>query len=269
VTLANFWRVNAFVGLLKGGLSDAQTRGGPLMRMPSLWEAAVTLQNRAGARAGWSVQTLLGRDRAGGRWMRVNPTLSLRPGSTWELTLEPRWNDRVESRQFVTSRDGGRAATFGRRYVFAKLDRSEITARIRLNYTFTPSLSLETYIEPFASSGRYHSLGELEAARSPDIRLYGEGGTSIARSADRSYQVTADGETFTIDDRDFNVRSLRSNAVLRWEWRPGSTAYLVWQQDGFAERDPDTVGPFDVFDAFEDGADHFLALKVSYWLPVR
>ena len=56
---------------------------------------------------------------------------------------------------------------------------------------------------------------------------------------------------------------------LRWEWRPGSTAYIVWQQDGYAERIPGSVRPGDLFGAFGANADQFLALKVSYWLPVR
>jgi hypothetical protein len=175
----------------------------------------------------------------------------------------------VDARQYATARDGGPASTYGRRYIFAKVDRSEVAVRVRLNYTFTPTLSLETYLEPFASSGTYQSFGELAAVRSGDLRIYGEGGTSIARLEDGSWTVTADGETFAISDRDFNVRSLRSNLVLRWEWHPGSTAYLVWQQDGFTERDRGSVRPGDVFDAFQGGSNHFLAIKLSYWLPVR
>ena len=104
-------------------------------------------------------------------------------------------------------------------------------------------------------------LGELVAARSGDLRAYGTGGTAIVRDAD--------GESFTIADQDSDVRSLRSNVVLRWEWRPGSTAFLVWQQNGYDERAREAVRPRDLFDAFQGGADHFLAIKVSYWLPVR
>ena len=81
--------------------------------------------------------------------------------------------------------------------------------------------------------------------------------------------MSADGESFTVADQDSDVRSLRSHVVLRWEWRPGSTAFLVWQQNGYDERAREAVRPRDLFDAFQGGADHFLAIKVSYWLPVR
>ncbi|HEX6132712.1 MAG TPA: DUF5916 domain-containing protein [Longimicrobiales bacterium] len=268
-TFPNFWRLNLDGELVLAGVSDALTRGGPLMQQPRSRFFGVELQNSAGARTRWGIEASLGSDDAGGRSFRIEPSLSFRPGTRLELSVDPRWIDREDARQFVAARDGGSTATFGRRYIFAHVERSEVAARVRLNYTFTPNLSLETHLEPFASSGSYHSFGELRAARSGDLRTYGEEGTAVDLNADGSRTITADGESFTIGPRDFNVRSLRSNAVLRWEWRPGSTAYLVWQQNAFADRDPGTVRPGHLLDAFDAGADHYLALKVSYWLPVR
>ena len=149
--------------------------------------------------------------------------------------------------------------------------RSELgAARFRLNYTVTPNLTLETYAEPFASSGTFHDLGELPAPRSHELLSYGsDAGTTITRNPNGLHTVTAGAETFTIGPRDFNVRSFRSNAVVRWEWRPGSTMYLVWQQDRSARRDVRLVRPGDLFDALGAPGDNFLALKVSYWIPVR
>ena len=104
---------------------------------------------------------------------------------------------------------GGSAATYGGRYIFAHVDRSTYSMEVRLNYTFKPDLTLDFYGEPFAASGRYDHFGELAAARTRlTIPLTG-----------------------TLPSRDFNVQSFRSNLVLRWEWRAGSTLYLVWQQD--------------------------------------
>ena len=69
-------------------------------------------------------------------------------------------------------------------------------------------------------------------------------------------------------DPDFNVRSLRSNVVFRWEWRPGSTMFVVWQQDRSASRAARLVRPGDIFDSFSAPGDNFFALKVSYWIPL-
>ena len=79
----------------------------------------------------------------------------------------------------------------------------------------------------------------------------------------RSRDVTDGAQSFVIGDRDFNVLSFRSNLVLRWEWRPGSTLFVVWQQDrsGDATR---SVGARSLFDGGQ-----FLAVKMSYWLAAR
>jgi hypothetical protein len=270
VTLPNFWTL-AVDGEFRGrGTSDDLTRGGPLMGTGRRWSGVAELTSRRGARTGWQAE-LSGLSTEVGSWQyRGELELELRPGPRWEFSVQPTWLRGAEARQYVTAADGGRAETFGRRYVFAHVERSEASVEMRLNYTFTPDLSLETYVEPFASSGRYHGFGELLAPRSRDLFVYGTGGSTVATAPDGTRTVTfADGGELTIAPRDFNVRSLRTNAVLRWEWRPGSTAYLVWQQDRGGSRDPGRVSPGSLWESFEAEGDQFLALKVSYWLPIR
>jgi hypothetical protein len=269
VQLPNFWTLGFDGELLLAGRSDALTRGGPLMEVPKARAVTTWLRNNPGSRSSWGLELNVSSNDRGGSRVRLSPSLSLRPGDRWELAVQPRWSRWEEARQFILSRDGGRAETFGRRYVFSHVDRSEVAAQIRLNYTFTPDLTLETYVEPFASSGSFHSFGELRAAGSGDLIDYGTEGTQVARNLDGSWTVTDGPGSFRISPRDFNVRSLRSNLVLRWEWRPGSTAYLVWQQDGFADRSEERVRPGDLFGAFDVTRDHFLALKLSFWVPVR
>ncbi len=178
----------------------------------------------------------------------------------------------MTARQFVQARAGGPAATFDRRYVFAFLERNEVSVRLRLNYALSPDLTLETYAEPFASSGRFYDFGELEAARSGGLRAYGqaEGTTLVRDTASGAWLVTDAGDSFTLPNRDFDVRSFRSNAVLRWEWRPGSTLFVVWQQSR-ARDEPlwSRLGPGDLFGSLTARGDNFLALKMTYWLPVR
>jgi hypothetical protein len=82
--------------------------------------------------------------------------------------------------------------------------------------------------------------------------------------------VTDGAQSFTLDNPDFNVLSYRSNVVLRWEWQPGSTLYLVWQQNRSAsEAIGDPVGMGSLLDARTEPGENVLALKVTYWLPVR
>ncbi len=105
--------------------------------------------------------------------------------------------------------------------------------RLRVNYLFSPTLSLEAYGEPFSASGRYFGFGELEAAGSRFLREYGQAPGTTITLADQNYQVT-DTEvpgSFGFRNPDFNSFSFRSNLVVRWEWNPGSTIFLVWQQN--------------------------------------
>jgi hypothetical protein len=92
---------------------------------------------------------------------------------------------------------------------------------------------------------------------------------TVARDG-RELRIDPDGDgpatSFTIADRDFSERSLRGNAVLRWEWRPGSTLFLVWQQVRESE---DWRGDFDmnrgIRELLRAPASNVLMLKVTWW----
>jgi hypothetical protein len=137
----------------------------------------------------------------------------------------------------------------------------------RVNFTLKPDVNLDFYAQPFAASGRFYDFGELEAAGSRFLRTYGADGTTITRSGGGSHTVVDALDTFVIPNRDFNVRSFRSTMVLRWEWRPGSTLYLVWQQDrADGESVGNRIGIDDPFRAVTATGNNFFAIKLSYWL---
>ena len=129
-------------------------------------------------------------------------------------------------------------ATFGSRYVFATLDQTEVSMVTRLDWTFSPGLSLQLFLQPLISAGDFSRLKEFVSPRSYDFAVYGEDkGSAMATSAGTVIDPGDGGGTFTVPKQNFTIRSLRANAVLRWEWRPGSTLFLVWQQN----RDNDTA----------------------------
>jgi hypothetical protein len=270
VTWKNFWstRVNATFEL--PSRKDRLTWGGPLVGIGRRSGVEVSLQNSAASptRLGGSLSYRWGE--LGEAGLALSAEGSLRPHPRWQLSLEPSYSRSTDPRQYVTTRSGGPGETFGHRYVFSSIDRTEVAARLRLGYLFTPDLTLELYAEPFASSGRYYRFGELPRAGSRRLRLYGSEGTTAERQPDGSLKVSAPSDTFTLPYRDFNVRSFRSNTVLRWEWRPGSTLYVVWQQDRSArERRGDPVGPGSVWGAFSAPGENRLMVKLTYWIPVK
>jgi hypothetical protein len=131
----------------------------------------------------------------------------------------------------VTSVADDLAATFGRRYVFADLDQEELSLATHVNVTFTPTLSFEAFARPFIGSGTFGGLKELARARSFTFDDYALTGAIARDGSTIIVDPDADGpaDSFEVDDETFTTRSLRGSAVLRWEWRPGSTLFLVWQ----------------------------------------
>jgi len=173
-------------------------------------------------------------------------TVTLRTSSRWNVSIGPKFNRQYVVAQYVTAvPNPANTSTFGADYVFAPLDYTELGLETRLNLAFTPDLSLEVYLQPLLSNGAYGDPKTLTAPSTYDFAAY----------------------TGPAPDRDFNVRSLRGNAVLRWEWRRGSTLYLAWQQSR------QSYDPIDDFDfgrdrraLFSAQPDNIFVIKASYWL---
>lgn len=275
VTFKNFWNLSSYIDYQPRAFDHSATRGGPTIATPQGWNWVVRLQNNFGASNSWVGRVYYGEDELGGQTYRLSGELSIRPSSRFQLSVAPNYVRWILPRQWVTTLDTsshGPAATYGSRYVFGQIDQPTFLMELRANYTIGPELTLELYGEPFAANGHYYGLGELPRPRTFDLRYYGSSGTTIARDAGGNYTVTDNGgaDTLQIPNPDFNILSFHSNAVLRWEWRPGSTLYVVWAQNRDGSRATNRgVGFRDLVNSFKAQGDNFLAVKVSYWIPVK
>ena len=290
LTFRNFWNLNVTAWRDFRGVDSRLTRGGPNMGTPFYDVGIISLSNRSSAKTRWQGRVYYGKDDLGAIVNRLSGLLAFKPSTQWDFSISPNFLRAQTSRQYFTTRDDGGPLTFGRRYVFAFLDQSVFTSVVRLNYAITPDLTLEMYGEPFAISGRYDEFGELPNANARRLRKYGTDGTSVVRNNDGSITVTDNviptpgtPTQFTLPFSDFNVRSWRSNMVLRWEYRPGSTLYVVWQQNRSAEvANGDLVSFSGLADPFRRrvgrfGFDdptvshqmtNFFAIKLNYWLSM-
>jgi hypothetical protein len=197
--------------------------------------------------------------------------LALRPASNVSLQLGPSFSHGESSAQHVTAVDDPTAVTFfGRRYVFADIEQNTIGMDLRVNWTFSPTLTLELYAQPFVSSGRYSSFKEFAQPRGLEKLVYGADVGTI-QEEDGAYTIDPDGTglaaPFAVGNPDFNFRSIRGNAVLRWEFRPGSTLFLVWTQ---SRSDTEPVGTMsighDLGALFRAPSDNIFMVKVNYWI---
>jgi hypothetical protein len=177
--------------------------------------------------------------------------------------------------QYVTAfADPAATAFYGRRAVFAELEQSTVSMDTRVNVTFTPNLSLEMFAQPFVSTGAYSAFKEFTRPRALEKTPFGPDRlTAVQGSGGRTtgYQLDADGDpstaAVTLPNPDFNFRSLRGSAVLRWEYRPGSTLFLVWQQQRSGQ---EAFGDFalsrDAGAVFREHPDNVFVIKASYWI---
>ncbi len=273
-TWKNFWSTTLIGWTDLRSTSDAYTRGGPLAGTPRAWRVTLAGGMPGSWRTRASAQVSMGGGEEGARYLLGYTSVSTRPGPRWQFSVEPLWRRMTDPRQYVASLPGGPAATYGRRYTFASVDQSIFSAATRLNYLFTPDLSLELYVEPFAANGRYESFGQLRAPGALALDGLGQGRV-VSRDGEHFFDTGTDGDGDGQTDlqflaRDFNIRSFRSNAVLRWEWRPGSTLFVVWQRDRYAQavRGGD-VGFGALGETFGGEGNNYLTLKMTYWIPVR
>ena len=271
-TLNNFWYVGVNWGINPRFYDDRFTRGGPEAQVPSGRYAGLNINSDSRKKVilggGFNYST----DEAGGVGPSAYVNLDWRPTTSLRVRFNPNWNGGTSTAQFVRSvADPLAASTFGRRYVFGEIHQTTIAMDTRVEWTFTPTLSLQMYAQPFVATGRYENFKEFETPRTYDFARYGRDRGTITRSADGVYTVDPDGPgaatAFQFGDPNFNVRNLRGNAVVRWEYRPGSTLFFVWQQErsGFAPLGNFKAGR-DIGDIFDTMPTNVFLIKATYWL---
>ncbi len=273
-TLLSFWGFGTELKYRPRAQSDILTRGGPTMGTGRAWGVDGHLFSDRRKLTTFRLFGDYGRGELGDWEYEIGGRIEMKPGGAFQLSLSPEYQRGRESRQYVGRFDGGSSATYGQRYVFAFLDWSEVSARIRFDYAFTPNISLEAYAEPFAASGTFSDYGELEATGSRYLRTFGTDGTTIEETpgpAPHEITVTDGDDTFSFEREDFRALSFRSNIVFRWEWRPNSILFLVWQMNRGSEvsvTGPDPVHPGDAWRSLAEPGQSFIAIKASYWLPI-
>jgi hypothetical protein len=211
-------------------------------------------------------------NKIGGIFNGYYPSIQWKPNSQLSLSIGPSYEFNFDTRQWVDNYSDPTAVnTYGNRYVFATLDQKTIAANIRLNWTFTPTLSLQLFLQPFISVGHYKDFKEVAKPRTLDLNIYGQNGSTISYDeAAGEYNIDPDGngpaQSFQISNPDFNYKSLRGNVVLRWEAMPGSIFYFVWSRN---QSNSDDAGNLsfgrDFKNLWRSDGDSVFLVKFSYW----
>ena len=254
ITLKNYWGFHhgATIGQLGKTYDDRQLRGGPAVRQDMYY--APWLSINGDDRKAW-VPYFNGSyyESSDKRNWSTNfgPEIDFKMMGRFSSAISMNFGHNVQDNQFYGNFTDANNLPH---YTVAHLDQTTTSLTARLNYTFSPDLSLQTYLSPFVSKGTYSNVRQVSA-------------TPRADDYDDRYAPYND-PSVTADPGGFNFKALQSNVVMRWEYKPGSTLFVVWNQgrQGFNGVEGDRTFGGDMRDLFRLHPANTFLIKMSYWL---
>jgi hypothetical protein len=267
-TLKNYW--GGFFGANRqlGALSTGALRGGPAILRPAGFNTWIGFfsDERKPIRLfanGW----IYTEDESDGRAYGVSTTISWRAASNLFLSVSPNMNKQHDAWQYLSTDE----ALGQTQYMFGQLAQTTVASTFRGNLTFTPTLSLQLYWEPFVSSGNYVAYERVIDPRADHFydrfEVFADEQV-LEDDGDIAIDIDGNGEAdVALGNPNFTYLSFRSNAVLRWEYRPGSTLFLVWQhgRTGFSDTGEFNLGQ-GVSDLVNAESANMFVVKFTYWL---
>ena len=280
-TLSYWWLTGFWIH--RPSLFDERlTRGGPVVRRPSNDFFSTGIQTDSRKKVSGTLNASFGCNADHDCNQSYSVSLQLQPRSNVAISLGPSINHSATGFQYVGSyADPSYTAFYGNRYVFAHLTQNSVSMDTRFNVTFSPTLTLELFMQPLIASGQFARYNEFAAPRSARRLEYGRDFglyivTPDANPAKNPARILLDADTDTLIgsptyrffDPTFTFRSLRGNAVLRWEYRPGSTLFVVWTRSSQIPDLPRGNIQFgdDASALFQGPSENIFLVKMTYWL---
>jgi hypothetical protein len=265
-TFKNKWGADASVSLHQS-VDTRALRGGPALRAHDHYETGLGIRSDGARRASFWLN--------GGRARSLDDEshatelasgLRLRLSNRLALSGTLQYESLLDQLQYVTTVE----SSAGPRYLLGRIDQDNWTFTFRANLGLSPDLTLQYYGSPFISTGRYTTFKRATDTLASEYarRFHVFGLDEIAApEAGGIYEVVEQaGTRFSFANPDFSFRQFRSNLVLRWEYKPGSSLYVVWSQGRTAE-ERYSEGRFrrNWSGLWDARADDVLLVKVSYW----
>lgn len=227
----NLWNFGTGVWVGQERISNSALRGGPSMTLPG----NVNLRYRFGTnrqkkvRFSWSQWFNWNNDDSG-KSLGISLGLTIQPTDALRININPRINWSDNSLQYISN-----DMTSEGIYLLSRIKQETYRMSIRANYSATPNLTFEFWGQPFIATGEYSEFKRISNANATDLQdryvLIQDSWTTFA---DGVYEIDEDGGgvDYTFGDPDFNSVQFRANLVMRWEYTPGSTLFLVWTNGG-------------------------------------
>jgi hypothetical protein len=265
--LSNKWEINLYETYAITHLSTRLLRGGPALWMSPHWEHTFMINTDRSRRVSFKLHNtgLVSSDGIT-RQLMLEPGMNLRLGNHIYIMTEFEYTHSSDNFMYVTQETADREL----QYIMAKIRQKTYNFTLRFNYNLTPDISIQYYGSPFISSGRYNDFKRAADAHSKVAteRYHVFAGSEISYDqASDKYYVNEGTRHYSFDDPDFSFREFRSNLVARWEYRPGSTLYLVWENNRTSNNSTyySSLGSNFGY-LFDYKPTNIFMVKMSFWL---
>ena len=236
----NFWRMGTGVTYEPREISNADLRGGPAIRYPGginqwMWFGTDNRKKIRFSMEHWNNWGREGYRRGKGYWMNI----TYRPFDALRVSLSPSVNFNDDRMQYVTTVQNGNED----RYITGYINQNTYSMSLRMSYVITPDLTVQFWGQPFMSRGKYTNFRRITDPGANEYvdRFHQFTNQEITYDSsideyivDENLDGNAD---YNIYNPDFNFVQYRGNFVIRWEYIPGSTLFLVWTRDQTAGLD--------------------------------
>jgi len=262
----NYWRSSIGVMRDQKDVNRSELRGGPSLVYPESWRTWMSVNSDSRKKLVLSINGTYAIGAQNEKCFRsAGFGITYIPINAIKISVRPRYSDDYESARYVSTID----EPAGNKYIVGALSRQIFSVDIRVNYSLTPDLSLQYWGQPFLYTANYSKFADVVDAGNLVIRdqyhVYTDSEISYDNT-DNTYEVIDNnGNNFTFENPDFSVFEFRSNFVLRWEYIPGSSAYLVWSQ-GRSGDSPEGNFSFNehVSNLVDVNPTNIFLLKISY-----
>jgi len=267
--LLNYWNISINANRMQDRLSTHQLRGGPAVLLPGNWNMGGHFRTDSRNSFHINLGGNINISDNGARSYSISSGFNLRPSDRLQLSLSPSINDGNRMLQYVAAVDSDAQS----HYILSRIDQKTVSMTIRLNYTLSPTFSIQLYTQPFISAGNYSEFKEVIDPRASDYdqRWHVFAPTDLSLQ-DGEYHFNSPLEpddTLSFSNPDFNYRQYRLNLVARWEYLPGSTLFLVWTNgiNNSTEYGTFALGD-DLRSLFSTASENIFLVKVSYWFNI-
>ena len=213
---------------------------------------------------------------SGSYWHGFDPNINWRPTQNFSVSATISYNYMFDS--WANWSDYGPTEdlqTGLEDYIMSEMDQETISATLRLDLTLTPNLSIQYYGSPFMTVGKYYNFKKLidvDGEKFADRFLDYNDSMQQYNAEDEIWEIDYDNDgttNYEISNLDFNYRQYNSNLVIRWEYKTGSTLFLVWSQGAsdYVENSAMNYSK-DMRNLFKTNIDNVLMLKFSYLLNI-